>query len=231
MIGSSDEKPPDYYDVDRSAFLQWVGPVAGRVLEIGCGTGRNASYLRSNGATEIVGVEAEPRAAMVAGQRFDVVHSEPIETAMGKLSGPFDLIICSDVLEHLVDPWAIVAQLRAIAGPTSILAVSIPNVRHYKVLWDIALGGGFNYPLDGRYDPHSIFDTTHLRFFARRNVKDALEHGGWHPYRWGVPPRHRFVRVRSLIDAVSPGPANEWLTYQWYVIARLQRPTTGHDAR
>lgn len=215
-----DHKPSDYYDVDRSGFLKWVGPVAGRVLEIGCGTGRNAAWLRSTGATEIVGVEIDAAAAAFASERFDLVYAEPVESAMAKLTGTFDLIICCDVLEHLLDPWTCLSQLRRLVGPRSTLAISIPNVRHYRVLWDIAFGRGFEYPLDGSYDPHSIFDTTHLRFFTRSNVDQMLRHGGWTPFRWSVPPRRRLVRVRALIDTLTRGSATDWLTYQWYVVAR-----------
>jgi SAM-dependent methyltransferase len=224
LTGASDHKPADYYDVDRSRFLRWVGPVSGRVLEIGCGTGRNASQLRANGATEIIGVELEPSAAAAARERFDCVYAEPIESAIAKLAGPFDLILCCDVLEHLVDPWTILTSLRTLAGPRTTLAVSIPNVRHYRVLWDIAFGDGFAYPLDGSYDPHSIFDTTHLRFFTRRNVRGMLEGAGWLPSRWGVPPRRRVVWARRMVDILTRDSANEWLTYQWYVVARPQVP-------
>lgn len=220
MKVSLDIKPPTYYDVDRSDFVRWVGPVSGRVLEIGCGTGRNAPLLRANGATEIVGVEIDEGAAAQAALRFDRVYAEPIESAVGKLAAPFDLILCADVLEHLVDPWEILRQLRKLSAPQGVLAVSIPNARHYRAVWNIAFGAGFKYPLEGTYDPHSIFDSTHLRFFTRRNVRDSLRHTGWHPERWGVPSGHRLVRLRRLIGTVSRGKANEWLAFQWYVIAR-----------
>lgn len=220
MTANVFRKPIDYYDVDRSAFLQWVGPIPGRVLEVGCGTGRNAAQLRGNGATELIGVEVEPNAAATASERFDVVYAEPVESAVAKLSPPFDLIICSDVLEHLIDPWSILHELRALAGPRGILAISIPNARHYRVLWDIAFGAGFNYPLDGTYDPHSIFDSTHLRFFTRKNISESLVNAGWLPERWSTPPRRRLARLRGFIDIISRGAANEWLTYQWYVVSR-----------
>jgi SAM-dependent methyltransferase len=218
-------KPNEYYDVDRSEFLRWVDAVPGRVLEIGCGTGRNAEQFRSAGATEIVGVELDPQAAATAAERFDIVFAEPIETALAKIHGPFDLIVCADVLEHLVDPWTILTQLRTFAAPDTTLAVSIPNVRQYRVLWDIAFGRGFHYPLDGSYDPHSIFDTTHLRFFTRANIADSLTHTGWVPDRWGVPPARRLARVRPIIDALSRGSASQWLTYQWYVAAHPTEKT------
>lgn len=219
-------KPASYFDNDRTDFLEWVGPVEGTVLEVGCGTGRNANWLRTHGATTLVGIEPDVDAASQASLRFDVVHARPVEVVIDQLSGPFDLIVCADVLEHLVDPWAIVNKLRELSGPTTTLAVSIPNVRHFRVLWDIAFGAGFAYAIDGRYDPQSIFDTTHLRFFTRSNINDLLATGGWEPARWGVPQRRRLASVRNLASRLTQGRVDEWATYQWYVVAHPTRSIT-----
>ena len=101
----------------------------GRVLDIGCGTGSNGYWYRQHGAREIVGVEIDPASADRASAVLDRVVCEPIETALGMLEGTFDLIVCADVLEHLVDPWSVVADLGKVATQNTVLAVSMPNIR------------------------------------------------------------------------------------------------------
>ena len=222
-------KPSSYFDNDRTDFLEWVGPVGGAVLEIGCGTGRNAAWLRGHGAVTLVGIEPDVEAATRASDRFDIVYTSPVEAVVHELRGPFDLIICADVLEHLVDPWTVSRRLRDVSGPATVLAISIPNARHYRVLWDIAFGSGFAYPLDGTYDPRSIFDTTHLRFFTRANINDLLSHAGWAATRWGVPPRRRLGRLRRLASWLTRGWVDEWATYQWYVVAHPAMSTVSRS--
>ena len=98
------------------------------------------------------------------------------------VGGRFDLIVCADVLEHLVDPWSVVDWLRAVSHDMTILAVSIPNIRFLPALARIAVGRGFEYEECG------IFDATHLRFSVRRDVDRMLRRDGWSPIRWGAPP-------------------------------------------
>ena len=40
-----------------------------------------------------------------------------------------DLILCLDVLEHLVDPWSVVRRLSPLLAPGGRLIVSVPNIR------------------------------------------------------------------------------------------------------
>lgn len=114
--------PPDsYYQNPRTDLLEWAGRSGRHVLEIGCGDGANAPWLRAHGAKWIEGVEPHRESARTAGEKFDQVHMTTIEDALGQFSEPFDLIICADVIEHLVDPETVLARLRERAVPHSSL--------------------------------------------------------------------------------------------------------------
>jgi len=210
-------KPADYYAHDRSDFLDWVGGQYGRVLDVGCGEGSNARWYRRHGAGEIVGVEVNEASASRAAQGFDRVVCATIDAAIPELDGTFDLIVCADVLEHLVDPWTLVSQLRDLAGVSTVLAISMPNIRFAPAIARIALGRGFQYEEQG------IFDRTHLRFFTRQDVDRLLRHGGWVPARWGAQLFGPFRRVRLLASRASGGRSNDWLAEQLFVVARLRR--------
>jgi 2-polyprenyl-3-methyl-5-hydroxy-6-metoxy-1,4-benzoquinol methylase len=210
-------KAAAYYSSDRSDFLDWVGGQFGRVLDIGCGTGSNAPWYRRHGAGEIVGIEIDPTSAAQAASVLDRVICDRVENAVDLLEGPFDLIVCADVLEHLIDPWSVVDRLGRVANADSCMAISLPNIRFLPALLKISLGRGFAYEQNG------IFDLTHLRFFTRRDTELLLRHGGWVPDRWGAPQFRRLGWVRRLAQRFTRGRSDSWLAGQIYVVARLAR--------
>lgn len=204
-------KLPEYYASNRSPFLEWVGGGHQRVLDVGCGAGANGIWMRQHGAAVLVGVEIDATSAAQARGAYDEVYNEPVESALRHISGPFDLVMCADVLEHLVDPWTVLRRIHQTSTDATVLAISIPNIRHIGALWRIAAGKGFEYEDEG------IFDRTHLRFFTRRNVEQMLQAAGWQPERWGRGLRSRRAR---LLSKLTFGRSDEWLSYQWYVVAR-----------
>lgn len=211
--GLADAKRPDYFETDRTEFLDWIGGRYARVLDIGCGSGGNATWYRSHGASEIVGVEPHGPSAERAAGRIDRVLALPIEVAIAQLGGTFDLIVCADVLEHLVDPWTILRQISALAGPSTVLAVSVPNIRFLPAVIRIAFGRGF------AYEERGIFDATHLRFFTPWDARRLLRDGGWQVRRSGAPEPGRQRTIRKGIAKVTRGRTDQWLASQTYLTA------------
>jgi 2-polyprenyl-3-methyl-5-hydroxy-6-metoxy-1,4-benzoquinol methylase len=207
-------KAADYYASDRTDFLDWVGGNYERVLDVGCGAGSNAAWYRRHGAREIVGVEIDPASAAQATAVLDHVICQPIETAVDMLEGSFDLIVCADVLEHLVDPWSVIQGLSRVATTDTVLAVSMPNIRFLPAILQIALGRGFVY------EDHGIFDSTHLRFFTRRDAQLMLRRGGWVSERSGTPQFRRMGAVRRIAQRLTWGRTDDWLSGQFYIVAR-----------
>ena len=125
MVG---EKPPGYYGQRRADLVAALPRPLGRVLDVGCGEGAVARELRAAGASAIAGIEINPRAAAVAAGELDELAVGPVEQCLERLtSGPWDTICCYDVLEHLVDPDAVLRALRSAAAPGGRLHVSVPN--------------------------------------------------------------------------------------------------------
>ncbi|MGB5038578.1 MAG: methyltransferase domain-containing protein [Blastocatellia bacterium] len=77
-----------------------------RVLEIGCATGFMTEYLTREHGCTVTAVEVDTEAAARAALRgVDViVGSVEDPDVVARLDGPYDAMIFSDVLEHLVDP-------------------------------------------------------------------------------------------------------------------------------
>ena len=105
----------------------------GRVLDIGCGTGFLLERLAERGFSG-VGVDLSPESVEHARRRLaEIGAGDRLTAVVGSAyeppEGPFDLITLTDVLEHLEDPRACLAALRAQLAPNGLLVISTPNRR------------------------------------------------------------------------------------------------------
>jgi 2-polyprenyl-3-methyl-5-hydroxy-6-metoxy-1,4-benzoquinol methylase len=198
-----------YYENERSDVVEALPRPVGRVLDVGCGAGAVARGLRLAGAHEVVGIEIESAPAAQARQVLDEVVVAPVESALEELDGPFDTILCLDVLEHLIDPRSVLERLRAVAARDGHLQVSVPNARHYSLVRDLVLRGTFGYAEWGHRD------STHLRWFTRRDIVDLVGAAGWRVTGTSVPPLGRSAALHRL----TRGWSSEFLVAQVYLSA------------
>jgi 2-polyprenyl-3-methyl-5-hydroxy-6-metoxy-1,4-benzoquinol methylase len=81
----------------------------------------------------------------LARAQYDEIVAAPVEQALEQLDGPFDTILCLDVLEHLVDPEQVMRRLLRVAASDARLQVSLPNARHVSLMKDLVFRGTFGY--------------------------------------------------------------------------------------
>lgn len=207
-------KPTDYYSVERADLVAQLPKPLGRVLDIGCGAGRTGKLLRSRQAERLIGIEINTEAAAEAREIYDEVLVGPAEELVEDLSGPFDTILCYDVLEHLVDPWRVLAQVSRLSPPGGRLHVSAPNARHLSLVIDLVFRGTFNY------QPWGHRDDTHLRWFTPRDLESAIEQAGFEIQSRSHPP---ISAARRRLGTLTRGKSTEFLVWQWQVLA-IRRP-------
>lgn len=172
-------------------MVDFVPVDAGRILEIGCGAGYFARSLRErNPGIELWGVEPSPAAELAAGV-MDRMLNGTLEQYMDSLPDGYFTVICmNDVIEHLVDPWSALRALRCKLAPGGVLVASIPNVRHYKNLESLLLGG------EWMYNDAGTLDRTHLRFFTPKSMQRLFDECGYTIHRMQGIRRSRKLRVR-----------------------------------
>jgi 2-polyprenyl-3-methyl-5-hydroxy-6-metoxy-1,4-benzoquinol methylase len=206
------DKPASYYQLERADVVAELPQPIGRALDVGCGEGGVGRSLRAAGASEVHGVEILESAAVRARESLDSVVTGSVEDALagGRLPGPFDTICCYDVLEHLVDPQAVLVELRGLAAPGGRLHISIPNARHFSLLLDLVLRGTFGYREWGHRD------STHLRWYTRRDLVAMVERTGW-SVAWTVGDTAGGNNRRA--DRLTRGKARELLALQWHLLA------------
>ena len=197
-----------YYANTRDDIVDSLPRPVGSVLDVGCGSGGVGAGLRRAGASRLTGIEVVAEQAELARAGYDHVVAAPVEEALEQLEGPFDTILCLDVLEHLVDPEQVLRDLHGVAAPGARLQVSLPNARHVSLVKDLVFKGTFGYTDWGHRD------RTHLRWFTRRDIVEAMERTGWAVHRVSHPELHR---SRGL-DRLTRGRSTEFLVGQWYVL-------------
>lgn len=105
-------------------------PPGARILDAGCGSGRNMVELARFGA--VTGIELSGVSAAVARRREvgDVVEGS-VET-LPFADDSFDFAVCLDVIEHLDDDIGVLRELRRVIAPGGTLLLTVPA---YPSLW------------------------------------------------------------------------------------------------
>ena len=188
-----------YYQSQRREMLNFVPADAKRFLELGCGSGGFGVFMReSRKDVHITGIEIHPASAQQARTQLDVVIEKPIEIALASITkGSFDCVVCNDVLEHLVDPWAVLKLIRPVLSPNGSVVSSIPNIRHFPVFKNYFLNG------DWKYEKWGVLDRTHLRFFTKKSIERMFNEAGFvisqiegifsQPLPWKAALMNRFM--------------------------------------
>lgn len=201
-----------YYNDARPNLLALLGGFAPRrALEIGCGAAANLRLLKQRLPGCItVGVERDRDAAQHAQSHRaadEVLLGDVVRDALPALDGRrFDLVLLSHVLEHFDDTAQVLQRALGWLEPDGRVLVALPNLRHYSVLYELAVRGDFRYRDDG------ILDRTHLRFFTRRSAERFLaEHG------LEIIARAPDIsgRASRLISAASLGRADEFAAFAY----------------
>jgi SAM-dependent methyltransferase len=103
-------------------------PAEVRVLDVGCGNGSLSLPIASLGY-RVVGVDLDPGSIEHARQvnpfpnaRFKLVNGDRLD-----LPEQFDLVICSEVLEHLYNPMPLIRAIADAMKPGAFAIITVPN--------------------------------------------------------------------------------------------------------
>ena len=159
--------PPAAYLVE---FVESLGRRDGAALDLGCGDGRLTSHLR---ARHLVGADVSAVALERARRRLAGSDIELVELTPGAVlpfpDGAFELVLCADTIEHVVDPETFLGEARRVLGPGGEIAITTPA--HGRRTGVSLILRGF----ERTFDPLS----PHIRFFARDSLGALLEDTGF----------------------------------------------------
>ncbi len=122
---------PTQLDFDRKKFAYGLDaalefcPSNPRVLDVGCGPGIFIDVARERGLIA-AGVELNEQNVADMRARGITIYDKPLENC-GLEAGSFDLIALWEVLEHIVEPRPLMAEVARLLAPGGVVLVLVPN--------------------------------------------------------------------------------------------------------
>jgi 2-polyprenyl-3-methyl-5-hydroxy-6-metoxy-1,4-benzoquinol methylase len=103
----------------------------GRLLDVGCSIGTLMSVAREMD-WEVEGLEPNPKAANLARrQGFTIRDGFFSKEQIRELSGEYQCVVMSDVIEHIADPMEALRLARELLVPGGFLLLSTPNLESF----------------------------------------------------------------------------------------------------
>lgn len=191
-----EHKPAAYFQGARADYISELpdNPHAS-ILELGCSEGGTGALALAEGkCSRYVGIELAPTCAEVARARLSEVIVGNIESMdLPFEAASFDALILSEVLEHLIDPWAVATRLGTLVRPGGLVFASSPNLCHYRIISKL-IRGRFEHTDVG------VMDRTHLRWFTPQSFAQLFENAGFEveEIRAVAPPKRKARRYNAL---------------------------------
>jgi SAM-dependent methyltransferase len=144
-----------------------------RVLDLGCGAGRHAFECYRRGA-RVVAVDMKADEVAEVNTMFAAM-AEAGEVAPGGTAiavrgdarrlpfpdGAFDLVIISEVLEHVPDDREVITELTRVLRPNGTVAVTVPRWWPERICWALS-------------DAYHEVEGGHVRIYRRRQLLSRL---------------------------------------------------------
>jgi 2-polyprenyl-3-methyl-5-hydroxy-6-metoxy-1,4-benzoquinol methylase len=177
-LWASDAQRPDFKQIAQT--IREIFPEGGRVLDFGCHTGTLLSMLEPRYETH--GIEINHAAAAIAATRV----SGRILPFLSEMPSHehFDVIVASNVIEHLPSPAQFMAELATHLAPGGILILTSGDADNH---WWRRFGANWWY----------CFYAEHIVFFSRETLDHLCGVLGLSALRWStfryteLPPLRR----------------------------------------
>ncbi len=176
---------PERFEERRRLLLSAL-ETGERVLDLGCGEGAFAAAAHEAGC-QAVGVDV----AREALRRATAAHPGPEYRLWPPLAslpagdGEFDVAWAGEVVEHVVDPFAVLEEVRRALRPGGRLLLTTPG-HPLALRLRLALS-------ERAFDEHFSVRADHLRFFTARSLRALLADVGFADVR--VTTRARAILV------------------------------------
>lgn len=156
-------------------ILKMVGS-HNKVLDVGCGTGLLSSLMKNQG-NDVCGIDISEVALRKAELRGIKVKLGNIDNNLPFDDDIFDVVVCSEVIEHLFNPIEALEEIRRVLKPEGFLVLTTPNMAY--ILRRIALLFG-KFPEEVKWARTSnTNEWEHIRFFTLTSLIKVLESAGF----------------------------------------------------
>lgn len=132
----------------RRDIIKLLPPQAGRILDVGCGTGRFEEALlhyRNNSDISAIGIDMSSKSIEVAKSKQALENCEFLcgdAESLPFKDDSFDCCVLIEVIEHVSDKESTLRELKRVLKPHGKLVITTPNkrdiiLRMYNLLWNL----------------------------------------------------------------------------------------------
>jgi len=171
---------PDPHIIDGGPLRQQ------RILTLGGGTGNDLWHL----AKDNVVVNADYAVSgLHAGRRFGiqgVLVNLNFSSALPFPDSSFDLVVCKDILEHVLEPLAVLQEASRVLRDDGKILISVPNHFYWPIRLRMLLGKGILWRglLTDHGADYQEWNYMHIRFFTYKGFRAFLKTSGLEPVRF-----------------------------------------------
>jgi SAM-dependent methyltransferase len=212
--------------LDRIEGLQFDS-----VLDVGCSEGYFMSAIAEARGTEVWGVDLSDRSVAIAAERYGFPVAAATATALPFADGAFDLVLSTETIEHVLNPDAMIAEMRRVARRHVVVTTPVSQSEHeHEPDYGLRSEGhvnDFDEPSVRRlFGPHADLRTFRCNatfalvtafgrklpsrardFFYELDLRVAKRFGD--PHRRFVPLRNRDWIILTSGAGMGPAP-REW---------------------
>jgi 2-polyprenyl-3-methyl-5-hydroxy-6-metoxy-1,4-benzoquinol methylase len=148
-----------------------------KIIELGCGTGTNLELFNRDNV--VVGVEGLPDAVNFVNDqlRIPAIQANLEEPLTFVENESYEWVICLDVLEHLMNPFSLMTEMKRILIPRGRAIINVPNHLEIKGRTKILFGSGLDVH---NYFPESEeWNNPHVRFFTHGGILKMFQRSGF----------------------------------------------------
>jgi hypothetical protein len=215
-------------DIHNVDVLGFMGKNYANVVEVGSSSGALAkAYHAINPACCYTGIEIDKDYAQASKKHCNRVILGNVETLSEAVFAKLDGAQCwvfADALEHLYDPWKLLARIKASAAPGVEIVACIPNAQHWGIQTCLN-SGQFVYQNSG------LLDRTHIRWLTRITILEMFRSSGYQVEQMIARVMHQPAplvaqAIRSLASASGADPdtsLQDSIAFQYVVRAVAQR--------
>lgn len=168
--------------IERNLFREPVYNIveqgSTRILDFGCNEGELLLRLqRDKGCSELYGVEINEKCKNVLERHLTkswIMDLGEEENELGsEFEGFFNYIVLHDVIEHLYDPWYVLAKLRKYISSSGKLIIVTPNPQYWQIYYLLGQGW-FPYGVGG-----GLMNEEHIRWFPYNSLLELVSLTGF----------------------------------------------------
>jgi 2-polyprenyl-3-methyl-5-hydroxy-6-metoxy-1,4-benzoquinol methylase len=168
------------------------------VLDVGCGLGEMLAFLAAElPQSRFTGVDFSGGAIESCRRRFPQHRWEVADVVTDDLPGPFDTVVCSELLEHLDEPKLALEHIATSLKPGGTIVVTVPNGKVFKT-------------------ERAVGHVTHPTVAALREWFDAAGLEVVEARRWGWPG-YLALKYAANVDADRALSALGSGEYSWLI--------------